>query len=134
MSYAAVSRYQQNDIHSMSPARRVVFLYGQALASLRQAARHMEQGEIESRTRCLGRAREIFGELLATLDFEAGGEVAANLAGLYKWFIGEAFQVDLKPDPLRLQHLITLVTELHGAWVQAAEVVAEPPKPAAVAL
>lgn len=124
MSSAAVSRYQQNDIASMSPARRVVFLYGQALASLRQAARHLEQNEIEARTRSLTRAREILGELLASLDFEAGGSVATNLAALYTWFIGETVQVDLKRDPARLQKLITLVADLHGAWEQAADQVA----------
>ncbi len=133
MSYAAVSRYQQNDVVSMSPARRVVFLYGQALASLRQAGRHLEKGEIEARSRSLNRAREIFGELLATLDFEAGGEIAGNLAALYAWFIGEAFQVDLKPDPARLERLITLVADLHAAWTAAADQVDHAPQPAAAA-
>jgi flagellar protein FliS len=133
VSYAAVSRYQQNDVFSMSPARRVVFLYGQALASLRQAGRHMETGEIEARSKSLDRAREIFGELLATLDFEAGGEIAGNLAALYTWFIGEAFQVDLKPDTGRLQQLITLVADLHGAWAAAADLVADAPQPATAA-
>lgn len=127
MSYTAVNRYQQNDIVSMSPARRVVFLYGQALASLRQAARHLEQGEIEARSKCLTRAREILGELLATLDFEAGGSVAKNLAALYAWFIAETLQVDLKQDGPRLQQLITLVADLHGAWSQAADMVSEQP-------
>ncbi len=132
MSYQAVSRYQENDVVSMSPPRLVVFLYGQALASLRQAARHMETGEIAARNRSLNRAREIFGELLATLDFEAGGAVATNLAALYAWFISEAFQVDLKPDQQRLQQLISLVADLHSAWTQAAQLVAEPSQPAAV--
>lgn len=126
MSHAAVSRYRHNDVFSMSPARRVVFLYGQALASLRQAARHVEQGEIEPRNHCLHRAREIFGELLATLDFEAGGAVAGNLAALYAWFMDEAFQVDLQPDSPRLQRLIAMVADLHGAWAQAADLLAEP--------
>ncbi len=38
--------------------------------------RHVEQEDIEARSRSLTRAREIIGELLATLDFEAGGSVA----------------------------------------------------------
>jgi len=122
----AVSRYQQNDVFSMSPARRVVFLYGQALAGLRQAGRHLERGEIESRSRCLTRAREILGELLTTLDFEQGGDIARNLAGLYAWFMSETVEIDFKPDPARLERMTLMVAELHAAWDQAAQQVAEP--------
>ena len=82
MSYAAVRSYQQNDVTNMSPARQVVFLYGHVLASLRQASRHLAQKDIEARSRSLGKARDILGELLCTLDFEAG-PIASNLAGLY---------------------------------------------------
>lgn len=132
MSYAAISRYQQNDIASMSPARRVVFLYGQTLASLRQAARHLEGRDIEARAKSLTRAREILGELLASLDFEAGGTVATNLAALYSWFIAETIQVDLKQDAPRLQQLIAMIADLHGAWEAAADQVTGRPQHAGV--
>jgi flagellar secretion chaperone FliS len=114
-----VARYQQNDVFSMSPARRVVFLYGQALASLRQGARYLEAGEPEPRTRALHRAREIFAELLGTLDFEVGGQLARSLAALYAWFIDETLEAERRPDVARLTRVIGLVAELHGAWQQA---------------
>ncbi len=124
MSYAAVRSYQQNDVTSMSPARQVVFLYGHVLASLRQASRHLAQQDIEARTRSLSKAREILGELLCTLDFEAG-PVAHNLAGLYGWFMDETVQIDVTRDGARLTRLIGLISELHGAWEQAAQQVSE---------
>lgn len=132
MSYPGVIRYQQNDVFSMSPARRLVFLYGQILASLRQAARFMERGEIEARSRVLTRAREILGELLCTLDFEAGGEIASNLASLYLWMMDETLEVDRRPEPKRLERLTGMVAELHLAWEQAAGMVAEEHPAAAV--
>jgi flagellar protein FliS len=133
MSYAAaVSRYQQNDVTSMSPARQVVFLYSHVLASLRMASRHLAQQDIEARERAMTKARDILAELLATLDFEAGGQVARNLAGLYAWFIDETIQVEVTRDAARLTKLIGLVAELHGAWEQAAQQVSEAPAVAAV--
>lgn len=125
MSYAAVARYQQNDVFSMSPARRVVFLYGQTLASLRQAGRYLEKGDIEQRSRCMMRASEIVAELLCSLDFEAGGEISANLAKLYTWMMSEIFEVDRLRDPKRLEKLTAIVAELHAAWNQAAAKVAD---------
>jgi flagellar protein FliS len=133
MSYAAaVSRYQQNDVASMSPARQVVFLYSHALASLRMASRHIAQKDVEARERAMNKARDIFSELLGTLDFEAGGQIAHNLAGLYAWFIDETMHIDATRDGARLTRLIGMVAELHGAWDQAAQQVSEAPTAAAV--
>ncbi len=125
MSYAAVARYQQNDVFSMSPARRVVFLYGQTLASLRQAARYLEKGDIENRSRCMMRASEIVAELLCSLDFEAGGAISTNLAQLYTWIMSEIFEVDRLRDAKRLEKLTAIVAELHSAWNHAAAQVAD---------
>ncbi len=125
MSYSGVARYQQNDVFSMSPARRLVFLYGQIVANLRQAARFLERGEIEARARALTRARDIMGELLCTLNFQEGGEIAANLASLYLWMMDETLEVDRRQDPKRLERLTGMVAELHSAWEQAAAQVPE---------
>ncbi len=127
MSYAATARYQQNDVNSMSPARRVVFLYGQVIASLRVAGRRIEERDIEQRSRMLTRAREILAELLCTLDFELGGEIAPNLARLYMWMMDETVAVDRTLDLKRLERLTQMVSELHGAWEQAATMVSEVP-------
>ncbi|MBK6421088.1 MAG: flagellar export chaperone FliS [Gemmatimonadetes bacterium] len=125
MSYAGVAKYQQNDVFSMSPARRLVFLYGQVVANLRQAGRFLERGEVEARSRALTRARDIMGELLCTLNFQEGGEIAANLASLYLWMMDETLEVDRRRDPKRLERLTAMVAELHAAWEQAAAQVPE---------
>ncbi len=126
MNSAAVNRYQQNDVVNMSPARQVVFLYGHVLASLRQASRHIAQPDAAARTRSLTKSREILGELLCTLDFDAG-PIANNLAGLYAWFMDETVQIDATRDAARLTRLIGLVAELHSAWDQAAAQMADAP-------
>ena len=125
MSYAGVAKYQQNDVFSMSPARRLVFLYGQVVANLRQAGRFLERGEGEARSRALTRARDIMGELLSPLNFQEGGEIAANLASLYLWMMDETLEVDRRRDPKRLERLTAMVAELHAAWEQAAAQVPE---------
>lgn len=120
MSYVGVARYQQNDVFSMSPARRVVFLYGQTLASLRQAARHLELGDVEQRTKCMLRASDILAEMLCSLDFEAGGSIATGLAQLYAWMMQEIVEINRLRDPKRLQRLTAMIADLHSAWDQAA--------------
>jgi flagellar protein FliS len=119
------SRYRENEVTSMSPSRRVVFLYSHVLANLRQARRFMEQGDIEGRSRVLIKAREVINELLVSLDHEQGGEIAVRLSGLYAWFLLEIDHVERKKDIERLERMTQLVAMLHETWDQAANLVAE---------
>lgn len=115
----------------MSPARRVVYLYSHLLVQLRQAARYLETGEVLPRNQAAVKAREIVGELLFSLDFDAGGEIAANLGRLYEFLIWELTQFEFHPDRNRLAKATTIVSTLHEAWEGAARQVAELPAPTA---
>jgi flagellar protein FliS len=125
VSRTGLARYQRNDVFALSPAQQVVLLYGHTLASLRQAARHLERNEIEARTLALTKAREILGELLTVLDFENGGDLALSLAKLYAWFIDELMTVDRTRDAARLARVTGMVADLHGSWVEAVGLVAD---------
>ena len=82
----------------------------------------MRSNDIEGRVASLARASDIVAELLATLDFEAGGELASRLAALYAYFIGEIGALARHPDLTRLDHIISLISSLHESWVQAAAI------------
>lgn len=115
-----IAAYRQNRVLGSSPQQLVVVLYEHLLARLRRAAEQIRSGDIEGRVQSLARASDIIAELLATLDFEAGGELASRLAALYAYFIGEIGQVARHPDADRLEHVISLVASLHESWLQAA--------------
>lgn len=124
MSYGSVDRYREMDVMAMSPARRLVLLYARLLASLRQARRHLEQGEIEARTERLLHAEEIVRELALSLDHVRGGELAGRLAQLYAWILGQLSAIHIRPDAARLDAVVRIVLELHDAWGAAADQVA----------
>jgi flagellar protein FliS len=124
------NRYQAMELEGLSGPRLVVTVYAHLLAALRQGHRAIGEKQHEERSRSLCRARDLACELLFTLDHEAGGELAGNLAALYQFYIREITQVDLHPDTLRLDRLIEMITTLHEAWRAAAAQVAEAPVPA----
>lgn len=121
MTRNGLATYQQMDVLSMSPARRVVFLYTHLVANLRQARQAFEDQDIARRSERLAKAREIVEELLLALDREAGGPIADQLASLYAFFIREILQVDIKRDRAALDPLIRMATSLLEAWRGAAE-------------
>lgn len=116
----AAARYREADLLTMSPERQVVALYTHLLVQLRQAAQHGERGERAPRAERLVKAHAIVEELEASLDFEAGGEIAANLQRLYRFLLQELFGLGRAHDAARLTALIALVTDLHEAWTEAA--------------
>jgi len=118
--------YQEMDVLGMSPARRVVFLYGFVLSNLRQALRAIGARDYEAKSRHLCRALAGVQELLASLDRDAGGDLADRLAGLYAFFSTEIVAVDRNLDAGQLERLIGLIASLYEAWQQAARTVEQP--------
>src|SRR5690606_23973886 len=125
MSYGnAAQAYQANDVMGRPPEQLVVLLYEHLLVNLRRSALQIHRGDIEGKTRSLGRASDIVFELLSALDREKGGELASRLAALYGYFISEISQIGRTLDQERLARLISIVASLHTSWIEAAKQVA----------
>ena len=68
----------------------------------------------------LRRAEDILSELLHTLDHERGGEIAANLAGIYTFCLAELGRARVEQDPDRVDWTQRQLTELRDSWAQIA--------------
>lgn len=120
MSYAtAAAGYRDMDVLTASPARLVVMVYDHCLVSLRRAQLAIENGNVELRVASLGKAREALTELQGTLDLDAGGEIARNLASLYAFLLVELMDVGFRVDARRLTRVTAMVAELREAFAQA---------------
>lgn len=125
MSYAVSgARYLANDVLSRPKEWLVPLLFEHLLANLSRARACMETGELEGKVERLAKANQIVLELAASLDREKGGEIAEHLAMLYTFFATTIVDVGRGGDVALLGRLITMVGELHEAWVAAAEQVA----------
>ena len=56
---------------------------------------------------------------MASLDFDAGGEIASNLFSLYNWFNRELLQANIARDEKRIRAVRDQVDDLRLAWHQA---------------
>jgi flagellar protein FliS len=122
MSYAAqASRYREMEVLGASRGQLVVLLYDHLLVSLRRARLAADSGNVELRTASLDKCRAVVSELLVTLDFERGGELARNLSALYTFLLSELVDVGVARDASRLDRLTEgVVAELRDAFVQVA--------------
>lgn len=114
-------QYQTQKIMTASPAMLVFMLYEKAIGCLKEAVNAIQTGEIESRWKANKRAMEIIEHMQMTLDTEAGGEIAANLNGIYGYLLRELPKVDLKNDPAPAERGIKLLEPLCESWRQIAD-------------
>ena len=128
--YARPDAYRESTILTASPEQLVVLLYDGALRFLRQAqAAYGEGAEQHARDR-LDRAEAIIDELLATLNLEAGGELATRLQGIYVFCKRCLMEARLQRDPAKADVVLRLLGDLRESWAGIAAGVAAAAAPA----
>jgi flagellar secretion chaperone FliS len=121
----AAQAYRIQSVLTASPARQVALLLDRAIASLKEACRAIDAGEIEQRCKANGRAMEIVGQLAMALDFEQGRDIAANLDKLYRFMLMRLPSVDLLNDAQAARDVIGLLEPLRRSWHEVADRLAE---------
>ncbi len=109
-------RYREMEVLSATPGELVLLVFDHLLTSLLRARAAIGAGDLEQRATDLGKARDAVAELMATLDREKGGEVAAQLARLYAFFLKELTMLSFEPQVARLDRIIAMVRDLREAF------------------
>lgn len=112
-AYAATQR--ETGVSSARPIDLVVMVYERLLDHLRSAQLQMSEGADSSES--LTKAVDLITTgLEACLDKVQGGEIAENLAVIYKWASREIMMARLRRDPQMLQGVINALQPLAEAW------------------
>ena len=118
-----LKNYRETQIRTASQGSLIVMLYDEATRRIRQAIGLMDNpatDDIEAIGQHLTKAQDIVTELMVSLDFERGGEIARNLFSIYMFANRELMQANMKKDPTALERVHRLLAELRGAWVEVA--------------
>ncbi len=124
MSYskpqAALQQYSQvgaqTGVAYASPHRLIQMLLDGALDKIALARGHMLRGDIAQKGSHISWAISIIEGLRASLDQQAGGEVAQNLGALYDYMETRLLEANLKNDPDMLNEVCGLLHQIKGAW------------------
>lgn len=116
-TYASVS--VETSVPSADPHKLILLLFEGAMMSISAAKLHMAQGNTSEKGSSISKAIDIIANgLKASLDFEAGDDIARKLGALYDYMIERLLRANLKNDDATLDEVLTLLKELHGAWAQ----------------
>jgi len=120
----ALSTYKETRITTASQGQLIIMLYSEAVRQLDRAISILElndagkkdPGRIEIISKAIVKTQEIVSELMVSLDFEEGGEIAKNLFSLYTWFNRELMEANIGQDARRIQIIRNHIEVLRSAW------------------
>jgi flagellar protein FliS len=125
----------ETGVTSASPHKLIVMLYDGALVALLSAKTNIAAGNIAAKGSAISKAISIIDNgLRASLDKNAGGEIAANLDALYDYMSRRLLHANLKNDVTIIDEVHGLLADLRGAWVEIGDKVQQPPVAAPTAM
>jgi flagellar protein FliS len=104
-------------VAAADPHKLVVMLMDGAIERIRAAQGCMARGELAEKAQLIHRAVAIIGELYASLDFSAGGQIAANLGELYDYMNRRLLKATIENKAEILEEVSKLLHEIRGAWI-----------------
>jgi len=112
--------YRQTRVKTASQGQLIVMLYNEGLKQLKTAEREFrsKQPQLELVHNAIVKAQDIITELMVSLDFEKGGDIAQNLFHLYMYFNQKLVDVNLTKDASNLNEVCSLMESLRDAWVE----------------
>jgi len=125
MAYKNASNtYKETKIKTAGQGQLIVMLYDEAVKQLTQAGELLklnetdkkDPGRIEKVSKAVMKTEEIITELMVSLDFEQGGDIAKNLFALYTWFNRELLEANISQNAHRILTVRDMLTELRNTW------------------
>jgi flagellar protein FliS len=117
----AHNAYQTVQVTTVDRGRLLLMMYEGAIKFLKQAKQGVEANDIPKFARFLSKGQAIIAELMNTLDFEKGGQIAKDLDRLYDFMLFYLTEANLYRDPKRIQKTIDLIETIYGAYKEIIE-------------
>jgi flagellar protein FliS len=120
----ATSTYKETKVKTASQGQLILMLYDEAVRQLNLAIEMLGSkdkddnfpAKIEPLGKAVMKTEEIITELMVSLDFEQGDEIAKNLFALYSWFNRELLEANIAQDLERIKKVRDMLSELRNTW------------------
>ncbi len=117
----AISAYQrigvETSVESANPYKLILMLFEGAQEALNRAKMHMQHNEIAEKGQMISKAIMIIDHgLKASLDMNAGGDLAIKLQALYDYMAHQLLVANVQNNVEKITEVNKLLSELYSAW------------------
>jgi len=123
--------YRDTQIKTAGQGKLIVMLYDEAIRQVDNAINGMNGGNeaVDQVNGALIKAQDLITELMVSLDFERGGDIAQGLFGLYMYFNQQLVDANIKKEVEPLSDVKKMLIELRSAWAQISDTTPPPDEP-----
>ena len=111
-----ISQYTNIQITTVDRGRLLMMLYDGCLKFLTLAKEGLVNKDIPKFAKFLSKSQAIISELMVTLDFEKGGEIARDLDRLYDFMLFHLTEANIEKNPKKVQDVIDLLAVIASAF------------------
>jgi flagellar protein FliS len=115
------NQYKQTAVATASRGQVLIMLYEAAIQNVKKATICIEKNDLKGKGEAIGKAHDIVNELLNTLDFNIGGNIARDLERLYNFMTEQLVKANLENSVQILQTVQKLLETLLSGWRVAVE-------------
>tara|TARA_A100001011_G_scaffold1251_1_gene1452 strand:- start:1988 stop:2386 length:399 start_codon:yes stop_codon:yes gene_type:complete len=125
MMHAYSNAEQSAVVEADDPHALVAVMYDELLRSMRIFCENIEkkQETLELRYKHFSRSLAVIYALEKSLDFERGGEIAANLFRLYEYAREKLIEASKTEDPIQVIASIKSLEDIREAWRSTSKLV-----------
>lgn len=113
--------YQKTQVTTASREKILLMLYEGAIRFVKHAQVAMQEKKIAEKGKYISKATAILSELMATLDFKVGGQLAIDLENLYVFMIDKLIEGNINNDVECLKTVESILRTLYAAWQDVVE-------------
>ena len=99
----------------------ITLLFEELDSSLKAAEFFLEHQDEANMRKSLTKASRVLAGLQGSLDFSKGGEIAVNLAELYRFCIKQLLKANSSADKDTVTTVRGLINPIHRAWIDMPE-------------
>lgn len=111
----------ETGVDGASPYRLITMLLDGAILSLGRAAQALKEKRVGDKGKEISIAIDIISSgLQASIDLEAGGQIAERLNSLYDYMCTRLLHANLRNDLAAIQEVSNLLGEIKAGWEEIA--------------
>lgn len=118
-----IHSYRETQIKTATPGKLILMLYDGAIKNINLASENLDKkhASYDKVSSYIIRTQDIVTELMVSLDFEKGGEIAKSLFSLYMYMNRKLLEANINKDMKLLNEIKKLLKELRSAWAEVAQ-------------
>jgi flagellar protein FliS len=116
MSMNGANQYKQMAVKTANPGQILIMLYEAAIRNIKKAMNCIDQKDIAGKGQAIVKAHDIVNELMNTLNFEVGGQVARDLERLYGYMSEQLLKANLNNSKEPLEGVLKNMETLLEGW------------------